>query len=105
MIGRIIVWGVLVVAMFLLGRDVVLWLDGGRLKFTATGQAWYWVDPGSLNLLQAVIERYVHPHLWDPVIFTVLEWPAFAVIGGPALAIAVLLEWRKRRKKARIRGR
>ncbi len=101
MIGRIIIWGILVVALILLGRDVVLWLDKGRFTATPLGQVWYSLDPGSLNLLQAVIERYVHPYLWDPIIFTVLAWPAFAVIGVPALALALIAEWRARRRKPR----
>lgn len=56
----------------------------------ALGELWFRIDAGSLNLMQAVTQRYVHPALWDPVAITILLWPAWAVFGGLA-AIFLLL--------------
>ena len=38
------------------------------------------IDIGSLNLSQAVIQRYISPWLWDPAIQTVLTAPAWLVL-------------------------
>jgi hypothetical protein len=67
-----------------------LWAETGRFIPLALGQMWFDRDPSSLNLAQAVIERYVWPPLWDPVILTVLRWPAWAVMGLPALILLIL---------------
>ncbi|HXV23800.1 MAG TPA: hypothetical protein VED46_06045 [Alphaproteobacteria bacterium] len=75
-----------------------LWAQTGRFVPLALGQMWFTLDPPSLNLVQAVIERYVWPHLWDPVLLTVLRWPAWAVLGLPALILLILPMGRRRRK-------
>jgi len=74
---------------------VVLALDGWRLydtglyKPATLGATWAAVDIASLNLSQAVVQRYVSAWLWDPAIQTVLAAPAWlvlAIIGVIALA-------------------
>jgi hypothetical protein len=35
-------------------------------------------------LIQAVVQRYLHPFLWDPIITIVLQWPAWSLLGAPA---------------------
>ena len=74
-----------------------LWAETGRFIPLALGQMWFDRDPSSLNLAQAVIERYVWPPLWDPVILTVLRWPAWAVLGLPALILLILPVGRRTR--------
>lgn len=37
---------------------------------TSLGGIWFSAHNGSLNLTQAVIQRYIHPALWDPM----LQW-------------------------------
>ena len=64
--------------------------DGASFSFTPLGQFWYSLDPGSLNLTQAVVERYIWPVLWDPVLITVLQWPAALVFAVPGLVLLVL---------------
>ena len=70
---------------------------GGPL--VALGQLWYRLDVSSLNLMQAVVQRYIHPLLWDPVIVGVLVQPAFVVFSlpGALLLIAAVLLLRPRR--------
>ncbi len=49
------------------------------------GAVLFRLDPGILNLAQAVVQRYLLPMLWDDVLLPVLEAPAFvapAVLGG-----------------------
>jgi hypothetical protein len=74
-----------------------IWAQSGRFLPLALGQAWFNLDPESLNLVQAVVERHIWPPLWDPVILTVLRWPAWAVLGLPALILLILPVGRRTR--------
>jgi hypothetical protein len=64
------------------------------------GELWFRLHPGSLNLSQAVIERYICPPLWDPAISSVLLSPAALVFA--VLAMAFLLACSFRRLRARF---
>ena len=54
------------------------------------GAVWFDLSPGSLNLVQAVVERYLWAGLWDHILFPVLAWPAAVVLGLPGLALVGL---------------
>ncbi len=71
--------------------------DGTR--FMALGALWFWLSPGSLNLVQAVIERYLSVALWDHLVFPLVQQPAVLVFGltGMALGIVTWLLGRRRR--------
>lgn len=61
------------------------------------GNLWNNHAPGSLNLAQAVIQRYIHPALWTDVLIPVLLMPAvgvFTTVAGVALLFWLLLMWR-----------
>lgn len=67
-----------------LAYDVGQYAEYGGFQMTAVGDLWFSVHAASLNLVQAVIERYLWPPLWDPLITTILLWPAgifYVVIG------------------------
>ncbi|MHA1524838.1 MAG: hypothetical protein ACTSY1_10590 [Alphaproteobacteria bacterium] len=70
-------------------------IAAGALELTPLGETWFKIDPPSLNLVQAVVERYTHPLIWDPLIVTVLQWPTFAV--GLGLGLVFILIGRRRR--------
>ncbi len=63
---------------------------GGDRGLKPLGAVWFEVSPGSLNLVQAVVERYLWAGLWDHVLFPVLAWPAAFVLGIPGLALVGL---------------
>lgn len=69
------------------GAFVALVLDGARsitsgdLIVTPMGSTWFALHPDSLNLAQAVIQRNVHPYMWDPVMISILAAPTWLVIG------------------------
>ncbi|MFP3944917.1 MAG: hypothetical protein ACLFWF_13555 [Alphaproteobacteria bacterium] len=93
-IGRIFLWTGRAVALllalsglWLLVSDAVRTVEQGTLSLKPLGQVWYEGDAGSLNLAQAVVERYLFPELWHPVITTFLNWPAWVL----PLALAALL--------------
>ena len=49
------------------------------------GAVLFRLDPGLLNLVQAVVQRYLLPMIWDDLLLPVLEAPAWvvpAVLGG-----------------------
>lgn len=72
-------------------------LAANDFVFTPLGQHWHDLNAPSLVNAQAAVERYVSPFLWDPVIFTMLQWPAWAVLG----AFGFLFIWAGRRRVRR----
>ena len=48
--------------------------------------------------MQAVVQRYLHPWLWDPAFVQLLLWPAWVVPG--VLAILLFLLCRRRQRTA-----
>ena len=93
-VGRVIGWILVVAAIVILARDIIGWINAGSLAFVAAGELWFTLHDGSLNLIQAVTQRYIFPQLWDPIAVTVLLWPAFLVVGVPGL----ILSWVFRRR-------
>ncbi len=49
--------------------------------FHTAGEVWFSLSPNSLNLMQAVVQRYLSPELWDPTIISVLKLPLIALTG------------------------
>ena len=56
-----------------------LWLAGHDLTQPA-GRLWATIDVGSLNLLQAIIQRYVYAPLWDGVFVPFLLLPGWEAV-------------------------
>ncbi|MBM3486020.1 MAG: hypothetical protein FJX67_05225 [Alphaproteobacteria bacterium] len=59
----------------------------GMYRAFAAGEVWYALDQNSLNVAQAVIQRNVHPAIWDTLADTVLLASAWAVLGTVGLAV------------------
>lgn len=94
LIGRLVGW-VLVLAGVIVGlRDGLIWYQTGAYPFTKGGELWYTLAPDSINLVQAVVQRYLLPEIWDPGMLTVLLWPAMATLAG--LGLILLLLFRRR---------
>ena len=87
MILRVIAVLLLIAALVAGGIEVVQWIMNGQYDSLTAGELWYMIHRGSLNLTQAVIQRYVAAWLWDPVMVSVLTLPAWAVLGVPALVL------------------
>ena len=96
-IGRFFGWLITAIALMAAGAEILASLEAGAYQGLAIGYLWFKIDTGSLNVSQAVVQRYIHPSLWDPVIVTVLQWPAWITLGvlGPALSLV----FRKRSRK------
>ena len=93
-LGRLIGWIVFLAGAAVLVRDLLVWFDTKTWAPIALGQLWYQLNRSSLNLVQAVIQRYIHPFLWDPIIVTILLSWAFAVL--MILGVLLLAVFRKR---------
>jgi len=70
----------------------------GTLAVLATGTAgddlgtlWHSQAPESINLVQAVVQRYLHPVLWTHFLLPVLLTPSLLVLA--ILGVAALLLW------------
>ena len=63
------------------GIEVVQWIMNGQYDSLTAGELWYMIHRGSLNLTQAVIQRYVAAWLWDPVMVSILVAPAWGLLG------------------------
>ena len=95
-LGRLIGWIVFLAGAAVLVRDFLVWVDTKTWAPIALGQLWYQLNRSSLNLAQAVIQRYIHPFLWDPIIVSILLCWAFAVLMVLGLLILVIFSRRSR---------
>ncbi len=104
-IGRIIGVILLLAAAGVLAHDMFDWSTKGFLAPIVAGQLWFDLAPSSLNLVQAVIQRYIAAWLWDPVISTILLWWAWVVLAvpGAVLLLASTLPSRRRRRPGETR--
>ena len=103
LLAHIVGWTLLIVALVIAIRDGLSSLDQNQFVVRPLGQLWYEIDPPSLNTLQAAVERYISPALWDPAIITVLQVPAVAFFG--VLGIVFLLLSRASRRGRPLLGR
>ncbi len=89
--------GWLLVALALLDFGYELWLavQSGAYRLIPAGELWYRLDAGSLNLVQAVVQRHLHPLLWQPVLTSLLQWPAWSLLGGPGVALVLAFSGRR----------
>jgi hypothetical protein len=85
------VFGVLflVAALWPAGREAIA-LAGAGHQFIPLGQLWFEIDPPSLNMTQAGIQRHVSPRLWEALLQPLLEMPAWPVLGGTGLVLLLL---------------
>ena len=99
-IGRLLGWLLLGAALVALGRDLWSWRlgDGGVFALASAGQLWFDLHRDSLQLVEPALVRHVWAPLWDPVMITILQWPAAAVLGAPGLLLTLLCRQRGRRR-------
>jgi hypothetical protein len=95
-VGRVIGWNVLLAGAAVLVRDALVWIDTKHWAPITLGQLWYELNRSSLNLVQAVVQRHIHPFLWDPIIVNILLSWAFAVL----IILGALLLFVFRRRNA-----
>ena len=77
-------WVLAAAALVAFANDLISFAQTGTYRVIPAGQVWFDIHVASLNLMQAVVQRFLHPLLWDPVIATMLQWPAWSLLGAPA---------------------
>ena len=97
-VGRIIGLLLLAGAFTAVGAEIMRSVEAGAWDPLAFGYFWYSLSPGGINLTQAIVERYLHPFLWDPVAIEILQWPTWLVAGVPGLALALAFRRREPRR-------
>lgn len=70
--------------------EVVDYIDSGDRALSALGELWFKLHAPSLNLMQAVVERYIHEEAWSEVVRPVLLLPALVAFGGAAVFCLVV---------------
>ncbi|MCV6548614.1 MAG: hypothetical protein OIF56_15275 [Cohaesibacter sp.] len=91
--------GLWICALALLGLvfDGIYSIAADTLIVKSLGESWFEFDHESLNLAQAVIQRNLHPLIWDPAIQSILTMPAWLV--GGLLGLCFIYLGRKRRPR------
>ncbi len=103
-VSRAIGWLLILAALAAAGRDMFSWLDTGQWQSILFGEVWFNLHKDSLLLIQPALERHVSVFLWDPVMTTLLEAPAWLVFVVPG-ALLLLLGRSCGRRRATFRGR
>ncbi|WP_428528680.1 hypothetical protein [Roseibium sp.] len=95
---RVSGFGLLAIAILVGIADASRSIAESEVMLKPLGQLWFEMSPETLNLSQAVIQRYVHPAVWDPMLQTVLTWPAWAVFAGVGVLFLLLGGRRQKRR-------
>jgi hypothetical protein len=96
---RVLGGALLLMALVVLGYDLFSIGAEDARGLSATGELWYALDPGSLNLAQAAIQRHLWPELWDDWALPLLLWPAEVILGGLGLLLLLAGSLRRRRRR------
>lgn len=87
-------WVLVILALAALAYELQASFEAGGYRMITAGALWFRLDLESLNLAQAIIQRFIHPYLWDPVIAGMLQWPAWSLLGGPGVGLALAFSMR-----------
>ena len=98
-VGRLVGWLLIIAALVAEGRDLWGLWDTGHFQVSVIGKLWFEVSPNTLLLAQPAIQRHVAAWLWDPVIATMLQWPAALTLAVPGLALIWACRRRDRRRR------
>ena len=84
--------------------DMIKSVAASQVIITPLGADWYQFSSDTLNLTQAIIQRNVHPFIWDPVVQWILLQPTWAVFLFLSLFF-YLIAWRRPRPAGRFAAR
>ncbi len=97
-VGRLIGWLLILLGVIALGVELLQSLEAGTWEPVALGQMWFQIEPVSLQQMQPLVQRYLHPVIWDPGIQSVLLWPAWTFLMGVGIILSVLFKKRKQKR-------
>ncbi len=82
-----------IASLAIFGLEGLLYISDVSL-ITPLGELWFNHLPNSLNLTQAIVQRYLSPALWDIIFVPVLlmpAWKGLAISGGVCLVASAVL--------------
>ena len=79
----------LLIAFVVVLTGLWIWLAGHDVTKSA-GELWYVLEPGSLNLSQAIVQRYLHPSIWEALAVPLLVRPFWEAVVLSFIAFLVL---------------
>ena len=88
-------WLLATAALVAVAYEVLEFTETGSYRLVPVGELWFETSVTSLNLMQSVVQRYLHPFLWDPIIAGVLQWPAWSLLGAPAAVLVSIASERR----------
>ena len=97
-IGRIIGWLLLLLALAALAFKMVTLVQSGTWEIRALGSLWFDIHKNSLGAAQVIVQRYVWAPIWDLVVITLLRWPGWLVFGVPGIVFVYLFRRRRSRR-------
>ncbi len=97
-------WALLLIAVLVIVYGAVIWQGGVPVFEQTGGEYWFKAHSESLNLAQAIIQRYLHPSIWDPFLVNILLWPVALGLGLIAVMFAlpgilIVSLFRRRRRR------
>jgi len=98
-LGRIIGWLILILAIVAAGSDLWGLYDTGSYHAAAVGEIWQRIDPGILTALRRPLESIGSGWLWDPMMVDILNLPAALTLAVLALVLIWLFRRREKRRR------
>ena len=95
LIGRLVGWIFVLGGLTVAVREGMKWQETGELALESGGQLWFTLHADSINVMQAVVQRFAAPEIWDPGIQTILTWPALPTLLVPGLILLGLFRRRR----------
>jgi len=87
---RLLALAALSVAVIFAVLDATRSIAASALVMTPLKTSWVAVSPHTLDAAHDLIQRNVHPLLWDPVMVRILELPGFVVFAVLAFLLAAI---------------
>lgn len=102
MVGRLLGWTMIALALMCLGADAMAMLERGEFVLMGLGELWAAMDSDSFIAVGNAVSAYSMPEIWNPGIMTVLKLPGVVLFG--LLGMLLLVMFRKRERRDRLFG-
>lgn len=99
MIGRLLGWLLVGLALMCFGADAMAMLERGTFGLLGLGELWAALDVNSLTAVGEAIAGNTFPELWNPGLTTVLKVPGLLLFGVIGVLLLVLCRKRERRDR------
>ncbi|PWR24357.1 hypothetical protein [Zavarzinia aquatilis] len=100
MVGRLLGWIFVALALMCLGADTMAMLERGEFGLLGLGALWAALDANSMIAVGDAVAGYTFPELWNPGITTLLRVPGLLLFG--LIGVLLLILFRKRERPARL---